>query len=341
MTRRVIVVVLASAVLALTSAAAAPRAQAVGFVDKQVQAGALLIQNYINTYGQAHRFVYPPKAMVKKGGGLTNATVIWPSNPWTGRVMAPGTSRGTYTYTLGAGNLSYRLTVHLSSGSYVLKGALPAWLKAERVAAAADLRAAHDQTAELGGRLIKGFVDQWGLLNNGTAPSTNAVAADGDLASFSGYWPHNPFTGQPMAASSAQGDYSYAHGAGGAYSLAVRGSSGAPVDLSGTVPQQVRTALESLKSALTNASIWKIRSAVDRFSHDHAGALPEEATPSLLGAYLDPWPGNPFIAGQPMTDGSMIAGNYDYARSLAGTYTITAYVSGGVAGETVSGPLLR
>ena len=74
MTRRVIVVVLATAVLALASAAAAPRAEAVSFVDKQVQAGALLIQNYINTYGQAHRFVYPPKSMVKKGGGLPNAT---------------------------------------------------------------------------------------------------------------------------------------------------------------------------------------------------------------------------------------------------------------------------
>ena len=40
--------------------------------------------------------------MVKKGGGLPNSTVIWPSNPWTGKIMAPGTSRGTYTYTLGA-----------------------------------------------------------------------------------------------------------------------------------------------------------------------------------------------------------------------------------------------
>ena len=136
MTRRVIVVALATAVLALASAAAAPRAEAVSFVDKQVQAGALLIQNYINTYGQAHRFVYPPKSMVKKGGGLPNATVIWPSNPWTGRIMAPGTSRGTYTYTLGAGNLSYRLTVHLSSGNYVLKSAMPSWFKTERNQAA-------------------------------------------------------------------------------------------------------------------------------------------------------------------------------------------------------------
>ena len=90
MTRRLIVVVLATAALALLLAVAAPRAEAVSFVDKQVQAGALLIQNYINTYGQAHQFVYPPKTMVKKGGGLPNATLIWPSNPWTGKIMGSG-----------------------------------------------------------------------------------------------------------------------------------------------------------------------------------------------------------------------------------------------------------
>ena len=124
-TRRVIAVVLATAVLALLLAAAAPRAEAVSFVDKQVQAGALLIQNYINTYGQAHQFIYPPKSMVKKGGGLPNATVIWPSNPWTGKVMGPGTSRGTYTYAPAADGHSYRLTVHLSSGNYLLRSAMP------------------------------------------------------------------------------------------------------------------------------------------------------------------------------------------------------------------------
>ena len=52
MTRRLIATVLAAAVLALLLAAAAPRAEAISFVDKQVLAGALLIQKYINDYGQ-------------------------------------------------------------------------------------------------------------------------------------------------------------------------------------------------------------------------------------------------------------------------------------------------
>ena len=59
-TRHRIVVALATAALALLLAAAAPRpAQAVSFVDKQVQAGALLIQNYINAYGMAARLRLP------------------------------------------------------------------------------------------------------------------------------------------------------------------------------------------------------------------------------------------------------------------------------------------
>ena len=74
MTRRMRAVVLATAILALLLAAAAPcQARAVSFVDKQVQAGGLLIQNYINTYGMQHGLVFPDKAMVKKGGGLEDA----------------------------------------------------------------------------------------------------------------------------------------------------------------------------------------------------------------------------------------------------------------------------
>ncbi|MGE5230053.1 MAG: hypothetical protein ACM3MJ_10075 [Deltaproteobacteria bacterium] len=212
MTRRVIVVALATAVLALTSAVAAPRAEAVSFVDKQVQAGALLIQNYINTYGQAHRFVYPPKSMVKKGGGLPNATVIWPSNPWTGRIMAPGTSRGTYTYTLGAGNLSYRLTVHLSSGNYVLKSAMPSWFKAERNTAARQNLL-----------LLQRYVEAYAAAHGGSYPAADLVTSTGLGASY--VWPVDPWTGAAMAAGDTPGCYSYT-GGGPSYALKVMLTSG-------------------------------------------------------------------------------------------------------------------
>ena len=133
MTRRMLAVVLTTTTLALLLAAAAPRpAQAVSFVDKQVQAGGLLIQNYINTYGIKHGFLFPDRAAVKKGGGLEDKTRIWPSNPWTGKLMAPGTSRGTYTYTPRNGGTAYTLTMHFSSGKYSFSGGAPAWLATER-----------------------------------------------------------------------------------------------------------------------------------------------------------------------------------------------------------------
>ena len=133
MTRRMLAVVLATTALALLVAAAAPRpAAAVGFVDKQVQAGGLLIQNYVNAYGMTHGFAFPAAAMVKKGGGLEDATRIWPSNPWTGKLMGPGTARGTYTYTLRNSGTAYTLTMHLSSGKYAFSGTMPPWLRTER-----------------------------------------------------------------------------------------------------------------------------------------------------------------------------------------------------------------
>ena len=106
--------------------------------------------------------------MVKKGGGLPNATVIWPSNPWTGRIMGPGTSRGTYTYTLGADGLSYSLTVHLSSGNYVLKSAMPSWLKSER-----------NTAAKQNLLLLQRYVEAYAAAHGGSYPAADLVTSGG------------------------------------------------------------------------------------------------------------------------------------------------------------------
>jgi type II secretory pathway pseudopilin PulG len=214
MTRRMPVVVLATTFLVLLLAAAAPRpARAVSFVDKQVQAGALLIQNYVNTYGQAHQFVYPPKKMVKKGGGLPNSTVIWPSNPWTGRIMGPGSSRGTYTYKLGTGDLSYRLIVHLSRGNYVLKSAMPSWFKSERnTAAKQDLL------------LLQRYLDAY-KTDHGDYPATGSLTPQ-VFADPTYVWPQNPWTGSAMTASDALGDFSYTRVSSSDFTLRVKLTSG-------------------------------------------------------------------------------------------------------------------
>jgi hypothetical protein len=195
MTRRTIAALLAVTVLALLLGAAAPRAEAISFVDKQVQAGGLLIQNYIDKYGMAHEFVFPDKAVVKKGGGLPDATLMWPANPWTGKTMGPGTARGTYTYTLGAGGTSYKLVMHFSKGGYTFRSSLPRWLKTQR-----------DATSKQNLMLLQRYVEA-------TAASSHVYPATGaftkDTYAGSG-WPLNTWTGKDMAVGTGLGDYGYA-----------------------------------------------------------------------------------------------------------------------------------
>jgi hypothetical protein len=209
MTRRTLAIVLTTAMLALFLAAVAPRAEAVSFVDKQVQAGSLLIQKYVNDYGQSNRFVYPPKSMVKKGGGLPGSTVIWPSNPWTGKVMSPGTTRGTYTYAPSAGGAGYRLVIHLSSGNWTLKGGVPSWFKPER------------NTASLQNLLLlQRYVEAHAASHGGAYPAAADVSAVAFGTSY--VWPKNPWTGADMVAGITVGGFAYAQLNGGAgYSLKV------------------------------------------------------------------------------------------------------------------------
>jgi type II secretory pathway pseudopilin PulG len=211
MTRRLIATVLAVAVLALMLAAAAPRAEAISFVDKQVQAGGLLIQNYIDKYGMAHQFVFPEKAMVKKGGGLPDSTLMWPANPWTGKTMGPGTARGTYTYVLAAGGTSYRLTMHFSKGSYVFRGSLPSWLKGQR-----------DTASLQNALLLQRYLDAYKATNI-DFPATGSLNAT-TLAGYS--WPKNAWTGADMAAGDTFGDFSYTRISATDFTLKVKLSNG-------------------------------------------------------------------------------------------------------------------
>lgn len=94
---------LACAACALLLAAGVARpgdARALSFVDTQVSKNG---------------FVYPPKSAVRKSGALV--APVWPGNPWTGGTMAPGTTKGTYTYTPKADHRGYTLVGHLSKGS--------------------------------------------------------------------------------------------------------------------------------------------------------------------------------------------------------------------------------
>jgi hypothetical protein len=202
---RIVLLLLLSAL----SLAALPVAAgaAPSFVDSQVKANILLLQGYINAAAIKSEFVYPAVATVKQGGGLV--APIWPANPWTGKTMVPAKSRGNFTYSLTASG--YRLVGHLSKGTYVVSGGLPAWLRDERNVA-----------SRIGVTLIAEYVQRYADSHAGALPVVAQVAAAGAVGTQIGvFWPMDPWTGAAMTQGTAPGHYTYLAGSGGAFTLRV------------------------------------------------------------------------------------------------------------------------
>jgi hypothetical protein len=195
------------AVLLLATTLPAAASAAVSFVDKQVQMNILLLQGYINTQAQQNAFVYPARTDVKKGGALV--APVWPGNPWTGGTMAPGTSKGTYTYTVKADLSGYTLVGHLSKGSYKVTGGVPKWLKDER-----------DASTKAGLALLQQYVEMWARDHQGVFPPAADVAGGGALGLQPGVpiWPQSPWTHAAMVQGQATGDFAYSL-SGSGYSL--------------------------------------------------------------------------------------------------------------------------
>jgi len=197
--------------LLLTTALPAPAGAAESFVDKQVQMNILLLQGYINTQAEKAGFVYPARADVKKGGALV--APLWPGNPWTGGTMVPGTSKGSFTYTVKADLSAYTLVGHLSKGSYRVTGGMPKWLKDER-----------DASSKAGLALVQQYVEMWARAHAGEYPPAADVAAGGPVGLQPGVpiWPLSPWSNAAMTQGQANGDFTYAlSGSGSGYALRV------------------------------------------------------------------------------------------------------------------------
>ena len=203
-----ILLVVLVAVLAATATLPAAASAAVSFVDKQVQMNILLLQGYINTQAQSNGFVFPARSDVVKGGALV--APVWPGNPWTGGPMAPGTSRGTYTYKVKADLSGYTLVGHLSKGSYKVSGGVPGWLRDER-----------DASTKAGLALLQQYVEMWARTHAGVAPAAADVASGGPVGVQPGVpvWPQNPWTHAAVTQSEATGDFGYSVTASGGYAL--------------------------------------------------------------------------------------------------------------------------
>jgi hypothetical protein len=337
---RLPVFVLAAAVVcAAACGAARPQpAAALSHTDAQVKQNVLLLRGYIDRQATGQSFLYPIVAQVRKGGGLK--APVWPTNPWTAKPMARGTGRGTYTYTPAADRHSYVLVAHFSKGSYKLSGGSPAWLAGERATAATDLAAAQSQLtaaetdltsardteAELGARVIKGYIDAWGTANNGTAPLLTAIAVAG-VGADQGFWPQNPWVGGDMAVGSGPGDLAYTHQTDGvSYLLGVHRATDS-VDLSGTVPQTMKHAMDLWKDEAMKADMGCLQAAVDRYAADNNDTLPATVSSQALADYVDFWPENPWF-GVDMAAGSN-PGEFTYTPIAYDDYHIAGHLSDG------------
>ena len=170
------------------------------------------------------------------------------------------------------------------------------------------------------------------MLYNATAPAANQVAKTGSVGSLFAYWPANPFTGQPMAVSGQPGDYTYMLNLDGISYAMTSHTASTDVSLDGTIPPQLKNALDNARSAATNVSIEAIQAAIDRYALDNNDTYPALVSRDVLGTYIDSWPKNPW------TNADMVQGtgqgDYTYVGNYD-SYTLTAHVKGGATGDTV------
>lgn len=125
--------------------------------------------------------------------------------------MAPGTSRGTYTYTVKADLSGYTLVGHLSTGSYRVTGGVPRWLKDERNA-----------STKAGLALLQQYVEIWARAQAGAYPAVADVASGGPVGLQPDVptCPQSPWTHASMTQGQAKGDFAYAlSGGGSGYTL--------------------------------------------------------------------------------------------------------------------------
>ena len=85
---------------ATTSPTASPSPSTSGSpsADQQVIDGIAKLQVGIVTWASANNNLYPPPQDVVEGGGISQYVDPWPTNPFTGQPMTPGTAPGSYVY---------------------------------------------------------------------------------------------------------------------------------------------------------------------------------------------------------------------------------------------------
>ena len=74
------------------------------------------IQVGVVTWATNNNNLYPTPADVTASGGVAGYVNPWPTNPFTGQPMQPGTAPGDYTYEQLNGGAGYKLTGYIGNG---------------------------------------------------------------------------------------------------------------------------------------------------------------------------------------------------------------------------------
>ena len=84
--------------------------------SQQVIDGIDRIEAGIVTWSTNNNGLYPPPGEVTANGGVADFVDPWPTNPYNGQPMKPGTGPGEYIYEQLDGGAAYRLTGYVSGG---------------------------------------------------------------------------------------------------------------------------------------------------------------------------------------------------------------------------------
>jgi hypothetical protein len=209
-------VLLAALGLVAGAAIMSPRALALSR-DDLMKTSLIALQAGVEKSGAARVFAYPSSTAVRPGRDFPIA--FWPRDPWTGRRITPGTTRGHYTYVRADDTRSYVLTAYLSGGrTFIVRGSM-----------AHTPRLAFDHRGEEGLNLIFQYVLMWSRAHDGRLPVAEEVARNGGVGRQAGMllWPSNPWDHRLMEQRPDHGSFAYARSAGGdAFTLTLHSSLG-------------------------------------------------------------------------------------------------------------------
>jgi hypothetical protein len=84
--------------------------------DQQVIDAIIRLQTGVITWSTNNNNLYPTPTDVSEAGGVATYVDPWPTNPYSGQPMKPGTQPGDYTYEQLSGGAGYKLTGYTGNG---------------------------------------------------------------------------------------------------------------------------------------------------------------------------------------------------------------------------------